>query len=320
MGTRDRVLDALRSAGGTGISGEALAREIGVSRMAVFKHVAALRAAGYEIEARAGEGYRLLGTPDLPIPSEVLPLITDPFWVRVEGGAQTGSTNDDARTLARSSVAEGTVVLAARQLSGRGRLGRSWESPEGGAYLSAVLRPAVAPSDVSSLALAVALGVAFGLETLGARPRLKWPNDVLLDSGKVAGVLLEMAAESDRVEWVVAGVGINVRPPGTRESGAGYLTDELPAKRAAEAAAAVLDGIARAYRAWSTGGFGPLRADYERRHSLTGAEVTVSELDGSVRAFGPVVGVDEGGRLLVQQGESTVPVSAGEVTLRGPRR
>jgi BirA family biotin operon repressor/biotin-[acetyl-CoA-carboxylase] ligase len=176
----------------------------------------------------------------------------------------------------------------------------------------------VAPADVASLALAVALGVAFGLEALGARPRLKWPNDVLLESGKVAGVLLEMAAESDRVEWVVAGVGLNVRPLGSREPGAGYLADEHSAAGAAEAAAAVLDGVARAYRAWSSGGFESLRADYERRHALTGAEVTVSELDGSVRASGRVVAVDDGGRLLVQQGDSTVAVSAGEVTLRDP--
>lgn len=320
MSTRDLVLDGLRGAGGQRISGEALAGELGVSRMAVSKHVAALRAAGYSIEARAGEGYRLLGAPDLPIPAEVRPLLADAFWVRVAGGEETGSTNDDARVLARAGVDEGTVVVAARQLSGRGRLGRSWESPSGGAYLSAVLRPAVAPATVSSLGLVVALGVAYGLESLGARPLLKWPNDVLLEGGKVAGVLLEMAAEAERVEWVVAGVGLNVLVSESREPGAAYLTDEVSDAGPAKAAAAVLDGIARAYRVWGADGFDALRVDFQRRHSLAEAEVTVSELDGSVRAAGRVAGVDEAGRLVIQQEGSLVAVSAGEVTLRDLRQ
>jgi BirA family biotin operon repressor/biotin-[acetyl-CoA-carboxylase] ligase len=312
------VLEALRAAGPLGISGEVLAGELGVSRTAVSKHVAALRAAGYSIQARAGEGYRLLGVPDLPIPAEVGALLTDPFWADLEGGKETGSTNDDARTLARRGAAEGTVVVAAQQSSGRGRLGRSWESPRGGVYLSAILRPALAPAEVPSLALAVALGVCYGLEALGVSPRLKWPNDVLLDGGKVAGVLLEMAAEADRVEWVVAGIGLNVRATDVPRAGAAYLGDSLPGASAPASAAALLDGIAKAYREWLAGGFSALQGAYEQRHALTGSDVTVSELDGTVRASGRVTGVDTRGRLVVERAGSTVTVSAGEVTLREP--
>ena len=134
-------------------------------------------------------------------------LLRSGLWTDLSGGGETGSTNDDARALARAGAEQGTVVLASRQIAGRGRLGRTWESPEGGAYLSAVLRPAVSPSDVSSLALVIALGVAEALEGLGLTPSVKWPNDVLVDGAKLAGVLLEMAAEADRVDWVVVGVG-----------------------------------------------------------------------------------------------------------------
>ena len=112
MSSRDRVLSALRAAVPSGVSGERMARDLGISRAAVAKHVAALKSSGYEIEARIGEGYRLLATPHVASPAEVMPLLTDELWVRVEGGEVTGSTNDDARVLARQGAAEGTVVVA----------------------------------------------------------------------------------------------------------------------------------------------------------------------------------------------------------------
>ena len=149
MTTRDAVLAALRDAGPAGVSGERLARELGVSRVTVGNHVGALREAGYEIEASPGTGYRLVAAPDLPLPSEVRPLLTQGFWTRLEGGGATASTNDDARRLARDGAPEGTVVLASEQTGGRGRLGRAWSSPVGGAYLSAVLRPTVAPAELA---------------------------------------------------------------------------------------------------------------------------------------------------------------------------
>jgi BirA family biotin operon repressor/biotin-[acetyl-CoA-carboxylase] ligase len=319
MTTRTEVLEALRAAGSAGISGETLGRQLGVSRVAVGKHVAALRAAGYEIEAEPGTGYRMLSVPDVPFPDEIRRLLTGGFWERLEGGAETGSTNDDARVLARAGAEEGTVVLAARQSAGRGRLGRTWVSPEGGAYVSAVLRPAVAPAEVASLSLAVALGAVLGLERLGVEPRLKWPNDVLFGGGKLAGVLLEMAAESDRVDWVVAGIGLNVRRPASgAPDGAAYLSDALGGVRMAEAVAVVLDGIAETYGRWRTDGFSVLRSEYEARSALLGLEACVRDIEGAVLAEGTVLGVDEFGRLLVSASGKTVEVSAGEVTLREP--
>ncbi|MDR3687160.1 MAG: biotin--[acetyl-CoA-carboxylase] ligase [Coriobacteriia bacterium] len=319
MTTRSDVLSALRGAGPSGISGEALAGQLGVSRVAIGKHVAALREAGYEIEAVLGSGYQLLSAPDLPLPSEVEPLLRSQIWAELSGGGETGSTNDDARALARAGAPEGSVVLAARQSAGRGRLGRTWISPDGGAYLSVVLRPAVAPVEAASLGLAVALGVVRGLETLGARPLLKWPNDVLLGDGKLAGILLEMSAESDAVDWVIAGVGLNVRPPADapRTPGAAYLSDVAEHVGLARAMAAELDGIAEAYEQWRSVGFPAMRGEYEARFALTGRQVRVRDLAGTVRAAGEVTGVDEGGRLLVRaQSGAVTPVVAGEVTLR----
>jgi BirA family biotin operon repressor/biotin-[acetyl-CoA-carboxylase] ligase len=317
---RAAVLHALCEHAG-GISGESLAVDLGVSRVAVRKHVAALLDLGYDIEARPGEGYRLLSRPDAPLPLEVKPLLREPFFARVEGGHVTGSTNDDARVLAIDGAPEGTVVLASEQRSGRGRLGRTWASQPGGVYASVVLRPEVETPEAIVLPLVVGLGVARGLEALGVPTLLKWPNDVLAADGrKLAGLLLEGLSEGWRVAWVVAGVGVNVRvrPRGLDAA----CVDELVGRKVplAEVAAAVLDGIAQAYGRWRTDGFAPLCDQYERRSWLRGHEVTVSDAAGRVVTQGTVTGIDAQGRLLVSGEAGTVPVAAGDVTLRGPER
>jgi BirA family biotin operon repressor/biotin-[acetyl-CoA-carboxylase] ligase len=320
MATRDAVLAALKAAGSQGVSGEMLAHEIGVSRVAVGKHVSVLREAGYEIAAEPGVGYRFVSAPDAPLPAEIAPLLVDAAWMRLTGGGETGSTNDDARALARDGAPDGTVVLASRQTAGRGRLGRAWVSPDGGAYLSIVLRPQLTPAEVSSLALAVGLGIARGMsEHLGVGTTLKWPNDVLLSGRKVAGILLEMAAEADRVDWVVVGIGVNVRrceemPPPVL---AGCLGDAAPGLRIAPAVAAVLEGVAGAYAQWVAEGFGSMRDEYERRSSLMGQDVVVRDMTGAVRTTGSVFGIDDEGRMLVAGLSGVEAVSAGEVTLRG---
>ena len=122
-------------AGSSGISGERLATTFGVSRVAIGKHISALREVGYTIDAVRGEGYHLTSMPTGLVPVEVERLVTDTFWVHIEGAEETGSTNDDCKVLARAGVAEGTAVVAARQTAGKGRLGRTWVSPEGGELL-----------------------------------------------------------------------------------------------------------------------------------------------------------------------------------------
>lgn len=322
MSTRLAVLAALRFAGERGVSGESLAGELGVSRVAVGKHVKALREEGYTIDAKPGTGYVLGEIPDAPLPAEVALALSSGMFCSLLGGGETGSTNDDARALARSGAAEGTVVLASAQNAGRGRLGRTWDSPKGGAYFSAVLRPGVAPAQVSALALVVGVGIARGLASLGADVRLKWPNDVMLSGGKVAGVLLEMTAEADAVDWVVAGVGVNVTRGDVAthvSQRAVYLSDVVPGVRIANSVAAVLDGVADTYAAWLSSGFAALRAEYDERSSLTGVEVTVSNRGGTPHASGVVLGVDDEGRLLLATSDGIQPVASGEVTLRPPR-
>lgn len=314
LSTRAAVADALRRAGDAGISGEAIASSLGISRATVNAHVATLRSLGYEIASSSRVGYRLILAPDACLPEEVAPRLRHDLWVSCEGSAETVSTNDDAKRLARAGAPEGTLVVAARQTGGRGRFERLWESPGGGAYVSCVLRPPLPPAALAPLPLVAAVGVADGLSSLGLDARLKWPNDVEVDGRKLAGILLEMAAEADRTEWVVLGCGLNVtvRPHERAASVAEYVAGiTVPA-----VTAAVLDGIAIAYRRFLADGFEALRDGYVRRLTLLGERVIVRDATGATVAEGPVTGVDGSGELLVGEPGDRVRVIAGEVTLR----
>jgi BirA family biotin operon repressor/biotin-[acetyl-CoA-carboxylase] ligase len=315
MTHRDDVLAALAAAGGEPVSGERLASELGVSRVAVGKHVTALRALGYSIWAAPGTGYSLRGRPDAAIPTEVVPLLESSLWTRVDHVDTTESTNDDLKRAAREGAPHGSVLLASEQSSGRGRLGRGWSSPRGGVYASMLLRPAMPLAQVAAVPLAVGLGVAWGLDALGVRgARLKWPNDVWLEGRKVAGVLVESSAEADSVEWLVIGVGLNVRPPERSHPDAAYV-EEHAAIRLAAAAAALLDGVARAWERFAVEGFAGLGAEYEERSALAGRSVRVLDRAGREQAAGVCAGVDEQGRLLIRTAEGVEPVASGDITL-----
>src|SRR5262249_7148114 len=130
---------------------------------------------------------------------------------RVQRVASTGSTNDDAAALVRAGAPHGTVVVADEQTQGRGRQGRSWGSPPGAnLHLSAVLRPPLPPHEAPPLTLAAAVAVCDALRGLGADARIKWPNDVVIDDRKVAGILTESSTRGGGLDAVVIGIGVNV--------------------------------------------------------------------------------------------------------------
>lgn len=124
-----------------------------------------------------------------------------------------GSTNDEAARMARAGARHGTVVIAERQTSGRGRDGRVWQSPPGGLYLSAILRPSLPIVDVPPMTLAIGIGVCDAVRSTGAPCTLKWPNDLLVRGRKLAGVLVETQSQGTRLESVVVGIGINLDGP-----------------------------------------------------------------------------------------------------------
>lgn len=330
------MLAALRMAGDCGVSGEVMALELGISRVAVAQHIAALRSEGYVIQAQHGRGYRLVFSPDLPLPYEVRPLLKGSF-THLRGGGETGSTNDDAKLQGREGAPEGTVVLASRQTVGHARLGRAWKSPEGGLYLTVLLRPEAAPHQTVALGLLTGLSVIRALEGLGVIPLvLKWPNDIfvlphaIFPGGKLVGVLSEMATQVQLVDFIVVGVGINVNRSDRGEESsledggkyeAAYLSDVFgeATPRLAAVAATVIDNFETLYRQWVAAdySFVGFRDEYERRLGIMGDQVCVSSSNGRVIAEGEVMGIDEVGCLLVRAADGSVShVPSGDVTLR----
>ena len=187
------------------VSGETLSMHLGVSRVAVWKHIQKLQACGYDIHP-GPKGYRLVQSPDTPYPWEFPERES-----RIHFFDTAGSTMDIARGLARKGCPDFTVVIAETQTGGRGRMDRNWWSPEGGLYFTLVLRPPIPPV-MSPL---VNFGVAFVLartlqEFCDVDARVKWPNDILIHGRKVSGMLSEMEAAGDQVSFVNIGIGINM--------------------------------------------------------------------------------------------------------------
>jgi BirA family biotin operon repressor/biotin-[acetyl-CoA-carboxylase] ligase len=187
------------------LSGPELSRELEVSRVAVWKHIDQLRHSGHEIESTA-RGYRLVTVPDTPFPWRF-----GPRSALIHYHPELDSTMNRATELARGGCPSCTVVVADRQLQGRGRMQRQWESGAGGLYFSIVLRPALPPRECPVINLAVALDLVATLArccTIAAR--VKWPNDLLVDGRKIAGILSQMEIEGDQVAFVNVGIGLNL--------------------------------------------------------------------------------------------------------------
>jgi BirA family biotin operon repressor/biotin-[acetyl-CoA-carboxylase] ligase len=209
----DPVLSQLERDTDNYISGQQLAQKAGISRSAIWKYIRRLRRYGYQIEALHGVGYRLLCMTDSPVPWELSRLIQTSFIAK---NIIYREVIDSTQTLAIKLVSQtedshGTIVIAEQQKNGRGRLRRKWLSPKGGLWLSVILKPAIPMSKTTLLPFAAALAVCHAIrQTTKLDAKLKWPNDVMISGKKVAGILVDIGAEAERVNYVVIGIGINV--------------------------------------------------------------------------------------------------------------
>ncbi|HQO57793.1 MAG TPA: biotin--[acetyl-CoA-carboxylase] ligase [Candidatus Omnitrophota bacterium] len=198
----------------TFVSGQKLSQHLKISRAAVWKYIHELRDAGYRIEAVPRRGYHLKSAPDKLLPWEIRPGLGTRFLGQEVFCYETlTSTMDEAFRLAEGHhCREGALVCAETQSQGRGRMGRAWLSPSGkGIYASMILYPLLSPLEVSWITFAAAIAVCEAVrQTTGLKAVIKWPNDILIQRKKVAGILTEMNAEVDRVHFVVIGLGLNV--------------------------------------------------------------------------------------------------------------
>ncbi len=319
--TGQRILELFRARRDRPVSGEELSSLLAISRTAVWKHIKVLRDLGYRIEARPSQGYQLRAAPDLFIPTE----IADGLNTRRIGGnlicyRQTASTNADAFRLAEEGAPDGTVVIADCQTSGKGRLGRSWESPAGvNLYCSVILRPGILPPQAFHLTFLSAVAVARAIEeTTHLVPAIKWPNDLLLNGKKVAGLLNEMSAETERINFVILGIGVNLNmrveqfPADLRYPATSLLLEGESVDRTAFARI-LLSSLDRLYDAYQHNGYEPVRKEWLARCGIVGCRVRVSVPSGD--QTGIMEGIDENGALLLRRDNGTLErVYAGDVS------
>ena len=322
MTVQDHLRALLESNKSVFLSGEEIARRLGVSRNAVWKAIKALQADGYPIQAVPNRGYCLAASSDVLSESGIRQYLTgeaQSLDLRVYDSVD--STNLVLRTLANAGAAEGTVVIAAEQAGGRGRKGRSFYSPQGtGVYISLLLKPKIAPDDATLITTTAAVAVSEAVEVLSGEPAgIKWVNDVFLRGKKVCGILTEGSfdMESGQFEYAILGAGINVFEPDggfpaeIREIAGSVLTSPAPDAKN-RVIADYLNRFLPLYRAL---GSETTNAEYRRRSFVLGKMVNVLTGDGATPAR--AIDVDDHCRLIVEYADGRrEALSSGEISVK----
>lgn len=320
---KEEILRLLRSADGY-ISGQELCNRFGVSRTAVWKAINQLKEAGYEIEAQQNKGYRLMAAPDLMTEAEIKSLMHTE-WVAKEVlyFDTIDSTNTKAQELAEKGYPSGTLVVADKQESGKGRRGRSWVSPSGtGIFITLMIKPDINPNNASMLTLVAALAVAKAITSVtGEKALIKWPNDIVVNGKKVCGILTEMNAQFDYINHIVVGIGINVHNesfPEEISQMASSLMIEAGGKRfhRAQIIAETMSYFEQYYDTFlKTQDLSALVREYDEL--LVNRNKSVRVLDPKEPFDGKAMGITPKGELIVDTWESRKLVSSGEVSVRG---
>jgi BirA family biotin operon repressor/biotin-[acetyl-CoA-carboxylase] ligase len=320
-----QILRALRTAGDEAVSGADLAARLGISRAAIWAHIEDLRALGYEIHASPHGGYRLRNTPDVLNGDDLMALLdADTVIGRdIRVFQETTSTNDVAERLGRDGVKEGVVIFAESQSKGRGRLGRAWVSTQGkGLWFSVLLRPPLTPQAATQLTIASATALARALRTAAAIGcEIKWPNDILVNERKVCGILTEMSAELDKVNYLVLGIGVNVNfeesdfPVELRRTATSLAIEADRKFKRAEVAANILRELDRDYSRVCSGKFAQVADEWEDQCTTIGRQVEIAS--GKRTILGRAESLDAEGALLVRTQHGHLErIIGGDVTLR----
>lgn len=320
------ILKLLRESGGKYVSGEEIADRLGVSRTAVWKRIVELRELGYRIVSQPRNGYILEAAPDLLLPEEIRNgLKTSFIGQNVIHFDSIGSTNVEAKRLAGEGAPDGTVVVAEEQGSGRGRLDRSFFSPRGGIWFSVILRPHFLPQEAPKCTLMAAVSVAKAMKAFSFNIGIKWPNDILYEGKKLTGILTEMHAEMDRINYIVIGIGINVNiplsefPAELRETATSLQLIKGTDVPRLEFLRNVLENMEALYKTAAAHGFSTIMDEWRHCSATLGQEVRVIGVGRDEQFTGKAVDIDEDGALLIDTEHGQKRVVAGDVSIRSSR-
>lgn len=322
---RDLILARLGNSS-SAVSGDELARELGLSRAGIWKHIQSLREQGVKIESLAGRGYLLKS--DIITPAMLAHRINAKqrtikrIGSRIVVFDEIDSTNREAMRQAESGAEEGLVIIADHQTGGRGRLGRSWfTAGEDALAISILLRPDMAPEHVPQLSLLTAVALHRALVKYVPDIRIKWPNDLLVDGAKLAGILTEMRAEPGSVHAVVLGIGLNIRKP--QEGWPKEITQRITDLTSASGepisrlriVADIIEALDACYDEYLNHGFARIREGWWKAHTASGRMVRAHGHSGYVEGIAEAL--DEDGALLMRVEGELQRFVAGDIELIG---
>ena len=320
---KTEILKLLRKANGY-VSGQQICEQLDVSRTAVWKVIRQLKEEGYQIEAVRNRGYRIVEVPDV-LTGEELKSLMQTQWAgrNIVCYPETDSTNLRIRELGDAGAPHGTLAVADMQTAGRGRRGRTLESPPGSSiYMSILLRPDIIPGAAPMLTLVMACSVAEGISDCeNVDVRIKWPNDVIAGGKKLVGILTEMSTQIDYINHVTIGVGINVNmtefPENIRDTATSLRLETGHKVRRAPLIAAIMKRFEENYAVFlKTQDMSGLMEKYSGMLINLDRDVLVLGAEDSYKAH--ALGIDRQGELIVRREDGMEEkIYAGEVSVRG---
>lgn len=297
------------------VSGEELASKLQISRQGLWKHMGNLISKGYEIVAVPHLGYKLISSPDKLYPWEIQDSLATSFIAKQAYYNETiDSTQSAVWQLGLEGSSQGTVVLSETQKKGRGRMERKWISPKGGIYFSLLLKPNfLLIQQVPQITLLIALACLNGIKkATGVKCSVKWPNDILLKGKKLGGILCEVNAEMDKVNFVVVGIGLNVNTKDLPVNATSLFLNTKNKFSRVEITKRILEEIESCYCRAQKEGFLGLLDEWKQFCFLWGKRVRVKIFNTVIE--GEATGIDEQGYLLLRRDNGFIErISAGEI-------
>src|SRR6056297_2071928 len=319
---KDKILKILKE-NKSFISGEKISNILDVSRTAVWKNINSLKEEGYIINSVSRKGYKLISSPDILSYEEIEPYLNTDFIGRNILYFDTiDSTNKKAKDISDSS-SEGTVVISEEQTAGRGRLGRNWSSPKGASLLISILiKPEIDPSKVSNITLVGAVALVKTLENFDIKGQIKWPNDIIINDKKIAGILTELSAEINQVNYVVMGIGVNLYtnkeelPEDIRHKAGSIFSETGKKINRKELTGKFLNYFEKYYNFFLGNNYKEIVKISKEKSILIGKEVRIISREDTYEA--KVLDVTDQGHLLIEKKDGGIEeIYSGEVSVRG---
>ena len=318
-----KVLKFLQTHNTEYLSGQDLSDVLRISRVAVWKHIKKIQKLGYTVESKQKLGYKLISNSELLLPWE----ITTNLKTKIIGRQayyfdSIDSTQNQALKMAGDVANDGTVIVAAKQTAGHGRSGRKWISPKGGIWISIILHPTFDISITTLFPIASALALSIAIEkTFSIQPELKWPNDLTIKGKKIAGMLVDVSLESNKIENLVLGVGINFNVnakqiekslKGTSNFyGVASLSDEKQNINPIQLVQTFLIELEKIYKSLNTKQIKKIISEWTVRSSTIGKNVELNTSDGKIK--GKAIKIDDDGALVVSENNKNHRIIAGDI-------